>query len=107
MKEWGDDAVDKMDKGDLSRYNFYKFYKGCSFDCDLWIDIVPDTYQSVISVLVNYENPEDITRNTTTLPTWGNDPTWTASFKVASSIAIEGTEPYFFEHHGQKATKNG
>jgi hypothetical protein len=37
------------------------------------------------------------------LPTWNNDPVWSASLKLGSLITIEGNEPWFYEHHGTKA----
>ena len=33
------------------------------------------------------------------LPTWNNEPVWSASLKLGSVITIEGNEPYFYEHH--------
>ena len=87
-------------------YKYYKFYKACDMECDVILDIFPlSSYGSVLSVLINYQDPFDISKNMTKLPTWKNDPIWTISLKSGSEITIEGTEPYFFEHHGKNGTK--
>lgn len=62
---------------------------------------------AVFSVLIGYEDPEDITSAVTKLPTWQNKPPWTVSLRVGNTIIVEGTEPYFFEHHGKVNDTNG
>lgn len=92
---------------DLSRYKFYKFFKSCNEECDLEIYVYPETSNGeVISVLVNYEDLTDASLDVAKLPTWNNEPVWTASFKLASLITIEGNEPWFYEHHGPKVNNN-
>lgn len=87
---------------DLSRYKFYKYFKSCDVECDLEIFVFPQTSSGeLISVLVNYEDLTDMKLDTADLPTWNNDPAWSASFKVGSVITIEGNEPWFYEHHGK------
>ena len=54
--------------------------------------------------MVNYEDLTDSALNQTKLPTWQNDPAFTAAVKAASVISIEGNEPWFYEHHGQQLT---
>lgn len=55
----------------MSRYNFYKYYKSCDLSCDLVIELDPTSGSgSVLSVLINYDNPVDINANMTKLPTW-------------------------------------
>lgn len=75
-------------------------------DCDLYIELVPSSFGKVLTLLVNYENPEDVTTEMTHLPTWNNKPAWSASLKTSSIIRIEGAEPYFFEHHGMKSKQD-
>lgn len=88
------------DESDLSRYSFFKYYKGCGKDCDIVIEVEPiSTLDSVVSVLVNFENPQDLGSGITKLPTWENSPDWTVSLKRSSIITIEGDEPLFEERN--------
>ena len=56
---------------DITRYKFYKFYKPCGEECDLILDVIPhSSYGSVLSVLINYDNPAEASGNAAKLPTW-------------------------------------
>ena len=59
----------------------------------------------LVSVLVNYEDLTDASLDVARLPTWNDNPAWSASFKVGSEITIEGNEPWFYEHHGKKVNE--
>lgn len=98
----GSIAGSQSDDGELSRYRFYKFFKACDVECDLEIFVYPQTSGGeVISVLINYEDLTDASLDVARLPTWNNEPAWSASLKVGSVITIEGNEPWFYEHHGK------
>lgn len=65
------------------------------------LQVLPLTnWGSVLSVLVNYQDPEELAQSVK-LPTWQNNPAWTASLKAGSEITIEGDEPWFAEHHAK------
>ena len=102
-----DGEVKVRDTGDngLSGYKFYKFFKACDTECDLNIFIYPhESNGNLLSVLINYEDLTDSSINQTSLPTWQNDPAFTATLKVSSIITVEGNEPWFYENHSRNRT---
>jgi len=69
-KEQDDENASGMTE-DITRYKFYKFYKPCGEECDLILDVIPhSSYGSVLSVLINYDNPAEASGNAAKLPTW-------------------------------------
>jgi hypothetical protein len=107
MRVYGSIKGKSIGGTDLSRYKFYKFFKSCDEECDLEIYVFPQSGNGeLISVLVNYEDLTDASLDVAKLPTWNNEPVWSASLKLGSVITIEGNEPWFYEHHGPKSSDN-